>query len=70
MRERTLYTVLLVKAVEEADREGTLLPAADRSAATREAARGQSDAPGTAGADAGRLSGRAQRLLAARAEIL
>jgi hypothetical protein len=70
MRERTLYTVLLVKAVEEADREGTLLPAADRSAATREAARGQSDAPGTPGAQAGRLSGRAQRLLAARAEIL
>jgi hypothetical protein len=72
MRERALRSILLVKAVEEADREGTLLPAADRSAATRAAARGQSEATGTAGADAqaGPLPRRAQRLLETRAQLL
>ena len=44
MRERALRSVLLIKAVEEADLAGTLLPAADRAAATRDAARGQDEA--------------------------
>lgn len=43
MRERALRTVLLVKAIEETDRAGELLPPADRSAATREVLR---DRPG------------------------
>ena len=40
MRERDLRNILLVKAVEESDRDGTLLPPADRAAAGREAMRG------------------------------
>lgn len=39
MREEELRTVLLVKAVEEADREGTVVHAADRKSAAREAQR-------------------------------
>jgi hypothetical protein len=39
MREDTLRAVLLVKAVEEVDRAGTLLPPADRAQATRDAVR-------------------------------
>lgn len=72
MRDRALRSILLIKAVEEADREGTLLTAADRAAATRDAARGQSEATGAAGTDAqaGPLSGRAQRLLETRAQFL
>jgi Protein of unknown function (DUF2868) len=72
MRERELSTVLLIKAVEDADREGTLLPAADRAAATRDAARGRSEPSAAAGADvrAGPLSREAQRLLATRAQLL
>jgi hypothetical protein len=72
MRERELSTVLLIKAVEEADREGTLLPVADRASATRDAARAESEtgrapAPDTA---TGPLSAPAQRLLVARAQLL
>jgi hypothetical protein len=72
MRERELSTVLLVKAVEEADREGTLLPAADRAAATRDAARTRSETGRATGPDGatGPLSPSAQRLLVARAELL
>jgi hypothetical protein len=40
MREEALRSVLLVKSIEEADRAGTLIPTADRAAATREASRG------------------------------
>lgn len=40
MREADLRKILLVKAVEEADRDGTLVPTADRAAAGREAMRG------------------------------
>jgi hypothetical protein len=72
MRERTLASVLLVKAVEETDGEGTLLPMADRAAASRDASRGAgepADATGIEAADAS-LSRRAQRLLGERAEIL
>lgn len=39
LREGELRRILVVKAVEEADREGTLLPAADRASASREAKR-------------------------------
>jgi hypothetical protein len=41
MREDTLRAVLLVKAIEETDRAGTLLPPGDRAQATREAVRAQ-----------------------------
>jgi hypothetical protein len=57
MREEELRKILLVKAVEDADRDGTLLPAADRAAAGREAMR---EAPGA----------EPVRLLAARARSL
>ncbi|HEY7758568.1 MAG TPA: DUF2868 domain-containing protein [Burkholderiales bacterium] len=71
MREEALRAVLLVKAIEESDRTGTLLPLADRAAATRDAAR----AAGAAAApeldvEAAALPGKAQRLLAARAALL
>lgn len=65
MQEDVLTSVLLIKAVEETDRAGALIPPAERAAATREAAR---DAGGSAVTD--RLSEEAQRLLARRAEIL
>ena len=39
MREDTLRSVLLVEAIEETDRAGTILPPADRAQATREALR-------------------------------
>ena len=58
MREEDLRKILLVKAVEEADRDGTILPVADRATAGREAARG-------AGPNAA-----PQALLAARATTL
>ena len=69
MRETELRPVLLVKAIEEADAEGTLLPSADRLAAAREAKR---DAPprGALRLEQGRLPPDAQRLLLARARIL
>lgn len=57
MREADLRKVLLVKSVEEADRDGTLLPPADRAAAGREALR-----------EIG--SGHPDALLAARARVL
>jgi hypothetical protein len=69
MREDALRSILLVKAVEEADREGTLLPAADRAAATRDAVRerGESTAAADTALPAGLLPTRAADLLAARA---
>jgi hypothetical protein len=72
MRERALRSVLLIKAVEEADHDGTLLPVADRAAATREAARGQEEAATAAGTPgrAGPLPRKAQQLLERRAELL
>jgi len=57
MREEDLRKILLVKSVEETDRDGTLLPAADRAAAGREAMRAAADA-------------NPDRLLAARAGAL
>ena len=55
MREDALRSILLVKAVEEADREGTLLPAADRAAATRDAVRERGES--TAAADTALCAG-------------
>ena len=43
----SLRTLLLVKAVEEHDETGAILPAADRDAATRAALRRWPLAPGT-----------------------
>ncbi|MEO7741850.1 MAG: DUF2868 domain-containing protein [Usitatibacter sp.] len=69
MREHELRNILLVKTVEETDRDGTLLPPADRAAAGREAVRetGKDEAAEIA---AGPLSPRAERLLGARAQAL
>lgn len=72
MREEELRTVLLVKALEEADRDGRVIPPADRVAAAREAKRNAGDPADVAGAEAGgeALSAPFQRLLAARAKAL
>jgi hypothetical protein len=77
MREATLGRLLLVKAVEETDRNGELLPLADRESATREVLRSEgvtTPAPGSgavAPAGAGEARGpRMMRLLAERAERL
>ena len=67
MRERSLRSILLVRAIEEADRTGTLIPVADRVAATREASR---DRVPSAPPEGGALRGGAQRMLAARAVAL
>ncbi len=55
MREDDLRAVLLVQSIEEADREGTLIPPADRIAAARDAKR--------AGAGDDALARRAKTLL-------
>src|SRR5512135_2338331 len=39
MREDTLRAVLMVRAIEEVDRAGTIVPPGDRAQATREAVR-------------------------------
>ena len=71
MREKQLRHVLLVKAIEETDGTERLIPEAERTSATREAARNTGDAA-SAGAEhpGGRLTRRAQTLLAARADLL
>jgi hypothetical protein len=68
MREDTLRAVLMVKAIEETDRAGTLLPPGDRAQATREAIR----ALGSAGGEAVAMADDASlaRALGARAERL
>jgi hypothetical protein len=71
VRQDELRSVLLVKAIEEADRAGTLIPPADRAAAAREARRGGSDAAAPIQEiEQGTLSEPAQRLLVARTRIL
>ena len=69
MRESDLRPVLLVKAIEEADADGALVPAADRVAAARDAKR---EAPprGPLRLEGGVLPREAERLLAARAHRL
>lgn len=74
MREDTLGRVLLIKAVEEADRSGELLPLADREHATRTVLR-LPDAPApadrsVASSVAEARGPRVMRLLALRAELL
>src|SRR5512137_2406473 len=69
MREDTLRAVLLVKAIEETDRAGTLLPPGDRAQATREAVRAHGTTAGEMAAVpddaflARALGARAERLL-------
>lgn len=69
MHERALRRLLLIKAIEESDRAGTLLPPADRVAATRAARRAVDAAPGGNGAMTA-LDTRALRLLTVRAQTL
>jgi hypothetical protein len=70
MREQGLRTVLLVRSIEETDRDGMLLPAADRAEATRATIRelpGLREAVATADPRPGFerfLEARARRLLA------
>lgn len=70
MREDTLRAVLLVKAIEDVDHAGTILPPGDRAQATREAMRARGvandDAEGalTQASLAGTLGDRAERLVA------
>jgi hypothetical protein len=73
MRSSTLRTVLLVKAIEDADPEGKLLPLEERVRATREAVVPAADAVLGAGGDAlpaSGLRGRVQRFLARRSTLL
>jgi hypothetical protein len=71
MREAALRSVLIVKAIEETEGTEFLIPEADRKAAAREARR---DAGASASADESTenaaLPRRAQRMLAARADVL
>jgi hypothetical protein len=66
---QTLRTVLLVQSIEESDREGEVLPLADRAEATRTAVRAQSGAAQIRPTGA-TLSRPAESFLAQRAEFL
>ncbi len=72
MQEEALRSVLLIKAIEEIDRAGTLVPAAERQAAAREARRNTGDATGVeeANIEWATLPKAAQRMLVARASTL
>src|SRR3712207_5115900 len=72
MRERELRAVLLIKAIEETDRTGAVIPAAERLSATRETKRDIGAAPSAPEVDHERshLRGRAQRMLVARTNTL
>ncbi len=69
MREKLLRSVLMVKAIEDVDRAGSILPPGDRARATREAMRTLGLSPEDAGAEIGdakiaqALGERAERLL-------
>ncbi len=70
MREEELRSVLLVKAIEETDRDGALIPAADRLAASK-AAKRAFPVDESAATVAGRnLSRAAQRMLLHRTRAL
>jgi len=60
MREDTLRAVLMVKAIEDIDRAGTVIPPGDRAQATRDTLR-------ALGAPAGQLAGDADDAVVARA---
>jgi len=68
MREELLRSVLMVKAIEDADRAGSILPPGDRARATREAMRAIGVSPEDAGAEVG--DARIARALGERAERL
>lgn len=68
MREKALRSVLLLKAIEETDQAGALIPPADRAAATRAAKRAH-DASGIPPAG-GPLNATALELLRTRADHL
>ena len=70
MREDGLRSILLVKAIEETDGAGTLLPPADRVAAAREARRAAGETAQSEAMDEGALSEAAQRMGVERARIL
>ena len=67
MREDTLRTVLMVKAIEDVDRAGTIIPPGDRAQATRETLRALGIA---AEADAGPDDAQLSEALGRRAERL
>ena len=73
MQEKALRSIMLVKAIEETDRRGTLIPVADRVGAAREASRGARSAESSEKGESPRgaaLTESAQRRLAARADML
>lgn len=71
MREDELRSILLVKAIEETDGAGTLLPPADRVAAARDARRAVREAAEPSDVmEQGALSQAAQRIGVERARIL
>jgi hypothetical protein len=72
MQEEALRSVLLIKAIEEIDRAGTLVPAAERLAASRAARRnvGEPTTSDEGAIERAALPNAAQRMLAARASTL
>jgi uncharacterized protein DUF2868 len=71
VRQDELRSVLLVKAIEEADRAGALIPLADRIAAAREARRAAGGAAvGREVIEQGALLEAAQRMVVERTRIL
>jgi hypothetical protein len=72
MREKELRSIVLVRAIEEADAAGAVLPTADRLSATREARRnvGASLNAEDVNSRGGGLTRRAERMLVARAATL
>jgi hypothetical protein len=72
MREQELRSIVLVRALEEADPAGELLSSADRMTATREARRnvGASLNQDDVNARGAGLTRRAERMLVARASLL
>ncbi|MGE5094142.1 MAG: DUF2868 domain-containing protein [Betaproteobacteria bacterium] len=70
MRESDLRCVLLVKAIEETDRDGSVIAPADRLAAAKDARRAVPMQAGALRLDRGHLPGAAERLLAHRARTL
>lgn len=71
VRQDELRSILLVKAIEEVDQAGTLMPLADRIAATREARRAAGDvAPPCKVIEQGKLSEAAKKMGVERSRIL
>jgi hypothetical protein len=70
MREDVLGQVLLVKAIEETDRAGELLPLADREHATRAVLRSSADSGPASGRSETRSGPQVVRLLGERAKLL